>query len=282
KKPVLSPRANLRYTPIENIILRVSYSSGYRAPQTYEEDLHVGAVGGEVSLITLDPNLKPEYSHSISGSVDLYKRWGQWDTNLTLEGFFTQLNDVFTLVDQGYDALGNLLLLRTNASGARVGGLNVEGKLSYRRLLAVQLGYTYQQSRYIDPVEWSSDPTIAPQNRMFRTPDSYGYGLININPVKDFSISLNGKYTGKMLVQHFAGYVAQDQEVETKPFWDLGFKLAYEIPLYRFYTLEINAGMKNVLDSYQPDIDRGVNRDAGYVYGPSLPRSYYIGFNLKI
>ena len=282
KKPVLSPRANLRYTPIENIILRVSYSSGYRAPQTYEEDLHVGAVGGEVSLISLDPNLKPEYSHSVSGSIDLYKRWGKWDTNLTLEGFFTQLNDVFTLEDQGHDAAGNLLLMRTNASGARVAGLNIEGKLSYRKLLGLQLGYTYQQSRYIDPVEWSNNSNIVPQTRMFRTPDSYGYALVNVNPLKDFSISVSGKYTGSMLVQHFAGYVAQDEEVKTNPFWDLGLKLAYEIPLYRFYTLEINAGVKNILDSFQPDIDKGVNRDAGYIYGPSLPRTYFVGLNFKI
>ena len=242
----------------------------------------MGAVGGEVSLISLDPNLKPEYSHSVSGSVDLYKRWGKWDTNLTFEGFFTQLNDVFTLEDQGHDAAGNLLLMRTNASGARVAGLNIEGKLSYRKLLGLQLGYTYQQSRYIDPVQWSKNPNIVPQTRMFRTPDSYGYALVNINPLRDFSISVSSKYTGSMLVQHFAGYVAQDEEVETQPFWDLGLKLAYEIPLYRFYTLEINAGVKNLLDSFQPDIDKGVNRDASYIYGPSLPRTYFVGLNLKI
>ena len=32
EKPVFSPRANVRYTPIDPIILRVSYASGYRAP----------------------------------------------------------------------------------------------------------------------------------------------------------------------------------------------------------------------------------------------------------
>jgi outer membrane receptor for ferrienterochelin and colicins len=125
EKPVFSPRANVRYTPIDPIILRLSYASGYRAPQIYEEDLHVGAVGGEVSLISLDENLRPEYSHSVSGSVDMYRRLGKWDLNLTVEGFFTQLNDVFTLVENGHDANGNLLLTRTNASGARVAGLNI-------------------------------------------------------------------------------------------------------------------------------------------------------------
>ena len=282
EKPVFSPRANVRYTPIDPIILRVSYASGYRAPQIYEEDLHVGAVGGEVSLISLDENLRPEYSHSVSGSIDMYKRFGKWDMNLTLEGFFTQLNDVFTLVENGHDAMGNLLLTRTNASGARVAGLNVEAKVGYGHLLSFQAGYTYNHSRYIEPLQWSENPNIAPQRRMFRTPEHYGYFLLNIEPVKNFHILTNGKVTGSMLVQHFAGYVPEDEEVTTPVFFEWDFKLCYDIPLYKHYTLEINAGVKNLLDHFQRDLDKGMDRDAGYVYGPATPRTYFAGINLKI
>lgn len=280
EKPIFSPRANVRYTPIDPIILRVSYASGYRAPQIYEEDLHVGAVGGEVSLISLDENLRPEYSHSVSGSVDMYQRFGKWDLNLTLEGFFTQLNDVFTLVENGHDAMGNLLLTRTNASGARVAGLNVEAKVGYGHLLTFQAGYTYNHSRYIQPEQWS--PTIAPQRRMFRTPDHYGYFLLNIEPVKHFHILTNGKVTGNMLVQHFAGYIPEDKEVTTPVFFEWDVKLCYDIPIYKHYTLEINAGVKNLLDHFQQDLDKGMDRDAGYIYGPATPRTFFAGVNLKI
>ena len=280
EKPIFSPRANVRYTPIDPIILRVSYASGYRAPQIYEEDLHVGAVGGEVSLISLDENLRPEYSHSVSGSIDMYQRFGKWDLNLTLEGFFTQLNDVFTLVENGHDALGNLLLTRTNASGARVAGLNVEAKVGYGHLLTFQAGYTYNHSRYIQPEQWS--PTIAPQRRMFRTPDHYGYFLLNIEPLKHFHILTNGKVTGNMLVQHFAGYIPEDKEVTTPVFFEWDVKLCYDIPIYKHYTLEINAGVKNLLDHFQQDLDKGMDRDAGYIYGPATPRTFFAGVNLKI
>ena len=281
-KPVFSPRANVRYTPIDPIILRVSYASGYRAPQIYEEDLHVGAVGGEVSLISLDENLKPEYSHSVSGSIDMYKRFGKWDLNLTLEGFFTQLNDVFTLIENGHDAQGNLLLTRTNASGARVAGMNIEAKVGFGHLLTFQAGYTYNHSRYIEPLQWSDNPNIAPQRRMFRTPEHYGYFLCNIEPVKHFHIVTNGKVTGNMLVQHFAGYVPEDEEVTTPTFFEWDFKLCYDIPLYKHYTLEINAGVKNILDHFQSDLDKGMDRDAGFIYGPATPRTYFVGINLKI
>ena len=281
-KPVFSPRANIRYTPIDPIILRLSYASGYRAPQIYEEDLHVGAVGGEVSLISLDENLKPEYSHSISGSIDMYKRFGKWDLNLTLEGFFTQLNDVFTLVENGHDAHGNLLLTRTNASGARVAGMNIEAKVGFGHLLTFQAGYTYNHSRYIEPLQWSENPNIAPQRRMFRTPDHYGYFLCNIEPVEHFHIVTNGKVTGNMLVQHFAGYVPEDEEVTTPTFFEWDIKLCYDIPLYKHYTLEINAGVKNILDQFQSDLDKGMDRYAGFIYGPATPRTFFAGINLKI
>ena len=281
-KPVFSPRANVRYTPIDPIILRVSYASGYRAPQIYEEDLHVGAVGGEVSLISLDKDLKPEYSHSVSGSIDMYKRFGKWDLNLTLEGFFTQLNDVFTLVENGHDAQGNLLLTRTNASGARVAGMNVEAKVGFGHLLTFQAGYTYNHSRYIEPLQWSENPNIAPQRRMFRTPEHYGYFLCNIEPVKHFHIVTNGKVTGNMLVQHFAGYIPEDEEVITPTFFEWDIKLCYDMPLYKHYTLEINAGVKNLLDNFQSDLDKGMDRDAGFVYGPATPRTFFAGISLKI
>lgn len=282
KTAVCSPRVNMRYTPLKEIILRLTYARGYRAPQTYEEDLHVNAVGGEVSLITLDPNLKPEYSNSVTASVDLYKTFGNWDTNLTLEGFFTQLDNVFALKEQGHDADDNLLLMRTNASGARVAGLNVEVEVRFRKLLTIQGGYTFQRSRYIAPFAWSEEPSLSPQRRMFRTPDNYGYFIVNVMPVHDLTVSLNGQLTGNMLVQHYAGYVEHDEEVQTRPFFDFGVKLAYDIHLYKQCTLEVNCGIKNLLDQYQPDLDKGNRRDGGYIYGPALPRTYFVGLNLKI
>ena len=281
--PVCNPRATVRYTPLEGLVLRVGYSSGYRAPQAYDEDLHVAAVGGQVSLITLDPNLKPEYSHSASLSADWYRRFGPCELNLTAEGFYTYLKDVFYLREDGRDADGNLLMTRTNADGAWVGGLNLEGRLNMQLSsvnLQFSLGYTFQQSRYLSPLQWS--PDVPAQSRMLRTPDNYGYFLLDIQPLHGFTISLNGKATGSMIVPHMAGYVPQDEETVTKPFWDLGIRLAYEIHLYKHYGLEVSGGVKNVLDQFQTDLDKGPDRDANYIYGPTQPRTYFLGLALKL
>ena len=280
KNVVANPRATFRYTPMEGLVLRAGYSSGYRAPQAYDEDLHVAAVGGNVSLITLDPNLRPEYSHSATLSADWYRQFGQWEVNLTAEGFYTYLQDVFFLREDGTDAVGNLLFTRTNAPGAWVGGLNLEGKLTYGQLLTFQVGYTYQQSRYTVAQQWSQ--TVAPQSRMLHTPEHYGYALVDIQPVQDFTISLNGKVTGSMLIPHLAGFVPADEEVLTPAFWDLGIRFAYDVHLYKHYCLEISCGVKNILDQYQLDIDQGDKRDANYIYGPTIPRTYFAGLALKL
>lgn len=279
-KPVCTPRATFRYTPVEGLVLRAGYSSGYRAPQAYDEDLHVAAVGGNVSLITLDPNLKPEYSHSATLSADWYHQWGKWELNLTAEGFYTYLQDVFFLREDGIDPAGNILFTRTNAPGAWVGGLNVEGKLVYGQWFTFQIGYTFQQSRYTVAQQWSA--AVPAQKRMLHTPDNYGYMLLDVHPVKDFTISINGKATGSMLVPHLAGYIAQDEETLTPSFGDLGIRLAYDVHLYKHYCLEISCGVKNVLDQFQKDLDKGPYRDAGYIYGPSIPRTYFAGLALKL
>lgn len=283
KRVVVNPRATVRYTPIEGLVLRAGYSSGYRAPQAYDEDLHVAAVGGNVSLITLDPDLKPEYSHSATLSLDWYRRFDNLEVNLTGEGFYTYLQDVFYLREDGKDAMNNLLFTRTNAPGAWVGGINFEGKLSFQLStfnFQLSAGYTFQRSRYIEAMSWS--PVVAPQKRMLHTPDHYGYLLLDIQPVRDFTISINGKATGSMIVPHLKGYALNDEEKKTPSFWDLGIRLAYDIHLYKHYCLEISGGVKNVLDQFQRDLDKGPDRDANYIYGPTVPRTYFLGLALKL
>lgn len=67
---VVSPRANLRFNPTENLNFRLSYASGFRAPQAFDEDLHIDNVGGTVSMIELASDLKEEKSQSFSASAD--------------------------------------------------------------------------------------------------------------------------------------------------------------------------------------------------------------------
>ena len=278
---IFSPRVNLRFNPTKDINLRLSYSSGFRAPQAFDEDLHITAVGGEVVLIQLAPDLKEEKSNSLRMSADFYKRFGPVQTNFLIEGFYTDLKNVFALVEVGTDDKGNKLMERQNQKGARVMGINLEAKAAYS-WMQVQAGVTLQRSRYKEAYSWSeSNLDLKPQKRMFRAPDVYGYFTSSFTPVKRFTATLTGTYTGSMLVQHFAGYIEKDAETKTRDFFDMNIKLAYDIPLFYSVTLQVNAGIQNIFNAYQNDFDKGPYRDSGYIYGPSLPRSYFMGCKIS-
>lgn len=281
-RPIASPRANLRYNPVEQISLRLSYAGGFRAPQAFDEDMHISIVGGDRVRIRLADDLKEERSHSISLSADMYHRFGRVETNLLVEGFYTDLRDAFDLRETAVTEEGTRILERYNSSGARVMGINVEAKAAFTRWFQLQAGVTCQRSRYKEPQYWSEDETVAPERRMFRTPDLYGYLTAELTPAKGFDIDLSGTYTGSMTVQHMAGSgVERDTAVTTPTFFDLGIKASYEFSLYRQIRLQIYAGIQNLFNAYQRDFDRGADRDSGYIYGPSTPRSWSAGIRMS-
>lgn len=279
---IFSPRATLRYNPTENINLRASYSHGFRAPQAFDEDLHIANVGGTVSLIELSKDLEEEKSRSYSLSGDVYFSRGDWQFNVLLEGFYTNLSDVFALRKLGVQD-DVIRYERYNESGADVYGLTLEGKAAYRSLGQLQAGFTLQRSRYKEARSWSEEPSVRPDRRMLRSPDAYGYFTLTLTPVRPFSLSFSGTYTGRMLVGHVAGddRVPVDVTVHTPDFFEMNLKAAYDFKVLKDITLQLNAGVQNLFDAYQTDFDRGRNRDSGYIYGPGLPRSYFAGIRLS-
>ena len=279
---IFSPRANLRFNPSEDINLRLSYSSGFRAPQAFDEDLHIDNVGGTVSMIQLAKDLKEEKSQSLSLSADMYHSWGDWQGNLLAEGFYTNISDVFALTEIGKDENGVIINERGNEKGAVVYGCTLEGKLAWRNVWQLQAGFTVQQARYKEARSWSeNDPNVPLEKRMFRTPDTYGYFTMSYNPLRALTLALSGTYTGNMLVEHHAGYISHNRTETTRRFVDMGFKAAYDFKFYKSIQMQVSAGVQNLLNHHKQDFDRGANRDSGYIYGPGMPRSVYAVLKLS-
>lgn len=279
---IFSPRINLRYNPVKNISFRTSYSAGFRAPQTYDEDLHVTAVGGEVSLIQSAPDLGTEKSNSFSLSADLYHTFGKVQANLLIEAYYTQLKDIFVLEPIGNDSDGNKLFERRNGSGAKVKGINIEGKIVPHRNIQLQVGMSFQQNKYNQPQAWSDDSDATKIRKMLRSPDQYGYFTLFTSPFKNFGASLSGTYSGSMYVPHLAGFIENDKLEKTDSFFDANIKLNYDIRISGNYILQLNTGVQNLFQSYQKDFDQGGERDSGYIYGPGLPRSWFAGIKLSL
>lgn len=278
--PVVSPRLNVRFAPTDHLTLRAGYASGFRAPQVYDEDLHVGAVGGELYRITNASDLRMEQSHSVNASANLCFHLGSLEADLLVEGFYTRINDAFVnelLFDD--TTSGYLHYERRNADGAEVMGMNVELTLSPVEAMRLQLGGTLQRSRYTGQgKEWDEGRF---EQRMERSPDLYAYLMGTYTPVSHLLLTATGTFTGPMLVYHNIAD-GNVQKVTTPSFFDLSLKATYGISFGESTLLELSVGVQNLFDSYQNDHDRGPERDATYIYGPSLPRTLLFGAKLTI
>ena len=362
KKAIFSPRATLRYNPTKNVNIRATYAKGFRAPQVFDEDLHVGVVGGEAQRVTNADDLRPEISHSFSLSNDMYFTLSEAQINLLVDGFYTRLLDVFTnYKDKSENGIS--YYTRHNygindngqqvSSGAKILGLNLEGKIAYR-WLSLQAGLTLSSNKYDANQEWGvrqkvkgdhdaayyesfvpkkdgSDfdnvaadgeaQTVSMTSKhITRTPSTYGYFTIGINPVRPLNIALTGTFTGSMYVPHVVkwgqnsavtdraaiaaglrqeGYklglvdasgaaiqedgtpkevdVEWNELVKTKSFFDLGTKITYDLQLFSKTNLQLYCGINNLFNAFQSDYDFGPDRDSGYIYGPTIPRSGYFG-----
>jgi len=289
KGNVLSPRINLLYDVAKNLQARVSFSMGYRAPQIFDEDLHIEASKATKIIHKNDTNLSQETSYSYIASLDYTKEEDEYKAQFLAEGFYTKLVDPFQTTRSDADENGLVVQTRKNAKeGANVFGVNTEFNLAFHGL-TFKSGFTIQRSQYI---EAQSDFN---EKSFYRTPDNYGFFSIDYEINKKLGISATGNYTGEMLLPYYGpkliGGFANKKSEEAKAvldagilkksdtFFELGLKARYNMDL-KDAKVQIYAGMKNILNSYQDDFDRGENRDPSYIYGPMNPRIFYFGIKI--
>ncbi|MEA2106243.1 MAG: TonB-dependent receptor [Bacteroidota bacterium] len=273
---VISPRITLKYDIFNYLQARASYSQGYRAPQIFDEDLHIETSGFRQVIHINDPDLKQETSHSYMVSLDFNKLIEHTNVGFLVEGFYTQLKDAF-VQDYGMpDENRVVTYTRINADGgAVVQGVNMELNVIPSEDFSFTGGFTFQQSRYEEAQEFG-------KKEFFRTPNQYGYATIDWDFIKGFCLMATGNYTGSMLVPYFGPTLAEPEDGElreTNPFVDLGAKLSYQYHL-NGASMQIFVGIKNMFNSYQDDFDTGEERDPGYIYGPGQPRTIYFGIKI--
>jgi len=278
---IFSPRVSFLYRLKNYMQFRLTWGTGFRAPQAFDADMHIAFAAGGVSRISLAPDLREERSNSFSGSVNYDKATSNFIAGFTLEGFYTKLNDAFYLQPIGEDEFGQRFEKR-NGSGATVQGGTLELRGNYNRIVQLEAGLTLQTSMYDEVVEYIEG--LPPRKEFMRTPNTYGYLTLSITPGQKFNASISSVYTGPMELVHFAGAPEQtvDEYKTSGAFTELDFKLGYTFIVESLDSgIEIFGGVKNITNAYQDDFDTGKNRDSNYVYGPTLPRTIYLGLRLK-
>ncbi|MFW5708252.1 MAG: TonB-dependent receptor, partial [Bacteroidota bacterium] len=163
---MFSPRINLMYTFSPQLQARVSYSQGYRAPQIFDEDLHIETSGARKVIHINDPDLEAETSQSYMASVDHNRMMGNTSLSILVEGFYTTLFNPFVLEFGEPDANGVVEYVRQNAEGnANVRGINTEINIIPSKTFSLSAGITLQKAEYDEVQEFG-------EKRFFRSPES--------------------------------------------------------------------------------------------------------------
>ncbi|KAA1244723.1 TonB-dependent receptor [Aquimarina sp. RZ0] len=278
-----SPRLTLSYLLSKELKFRGGYARGFRAPQAFNEELHVSSVGGEPQFVILSEALNTEYSNAYTGSFNYSKTTGLLQLDFLLEGFYTTLEDPFTLVSTGAVLEnGSILEEVRNGSGAQVYGTNFEFGVSPNPKWQFQLGGSYQKTAYDEPqllfetdgTAGESDITI---DEFVRVPDLYGYLNASWIPGESFNIDVTGVYTGEMTVPRVISDTGFLQLNEVNSFFDANIKLESHVDFNENFMITFTGGVKNIFNSYQDDFETGPARDSDYIYGPGAPRTFFIG-----
>lgn len=273
---IVSPRAALMWTPVSDLTLRVSHSTGFLPPAVFDEELHIALLGGKPMVVRDDPGLREETSAARMVSLEWRPTVGRRISMAVDSTFFdTRIDDLFHNLEADNPATPEFEFLRTNFGRARVRGMEIGWGLR-RGGLTLDAGFVWQRAEFGD-----AEPDFG-STSMFRTPERYATASAQWPLPRDFTLFAGLRYTGSMLAPHYAGYIAEDRLEVTPSFltWDLGLSRRFALGGDRRITGTL--AVKNLTGEYQRDLDRGPFRDPGYVYGPRFPRSVVVGVKVDL
>jgi outer membrane receptor for ferrienterochelin and colicins len=264
---IWSPRASLIFKGIRNLSVRGTFSTGFRAPQVFDEDLHITIVNGEPSFVINDANLRHESSRSWTFGLDYGVQVRAMLVSVSAGLFTTRVRDAFAM-DLLDEDDGTHTYRRINSSGLEVEGVEVELGLNFAQRFTFNAGWTFQRSRYDEPeTDFSS-------RNVFKTPDIYGFFRLGWVPLKGMDIGVDLNYTGPMWVPHYAGYIDEDRLEHTPSFWKVDLTARQKFAIGDQGGITLGLTLENAFNQFQNDLDMGAGRDAGYMYGPRFPRTF--------
>jgi outer membrane receptor for ferrienterochelin and colicins len=136
-----------------------------------------------------------------------------------------------------------------------------------------QVGWVVQKGEYDEPQDFG-------ETAFFRLPQSYGTVRLNWRDPRLVDLFVGLRYLGSEKVPHYAGWIDADRLETTDAFWVLDMSFSRQVFLADD-GVTVTAGVRNLTDAYQDDLDRGPERDTTYIYGPRYPRTFFMSLGYE-
>ena len=148
---IISPRLNLKHELFESLTLRAGFTTGFKAPQIFDEDLHICGLEGTQRVIRNSDGLKEERSSSFTLGAEYQDFIGDIPVLIGITGFYTKLSDAYA--DEFISADGTIeYWQRINSSGADVKGIEVDFGIKPVSPLELRTGFTFKSNKYKDEI----------------------------------------------------------------------------------------------------------------------------------
>jgi outer membrane receptor for ferrienterochelin and colicins len=274
-RPVFSPRFNVKWRASKELTLRVTFGTGFRAPQAFDEDLHIELIAGDRTKTRQAQGLAQEKARSFLLSADYEPEFADGKLALEASAFLTRIRGTFTNSEVLTDsATGESFRLRYNGPGAEVGGIEINlGSLPFPNV-RVDLGWVAQFARFEKPVVVFDDGAggVVAERDFLETPRQYGVFQITYTEPRIADVGVTAIYTGWMKdINQRTG----ELNTRTRDFLVWSGSVSRRFVVKGFSALTLSAGVKNIFDSRQRDLEAGVDRDPYYLYGPRTPRTVF-------
>lgn len=272
-----SPRAAVRHTIHPDLVLRASLSTGFRAPEVFDEDFHIEILDDPTRTRNA-PDLREETTLSLAGGFVWTPSATDGRLQFDVEFYRTDLSDTFHVSDRRFSDGQGTFKLRENAGGSVVQGFEANILYRFTDALSLDAGINFTDARFDEPQE------VLPglhEERFLESPRWSGVSRLTYRNEEFVDLFLGLVWTGPMIaVNEVDGFVNHD----TGHFFVVDFSVTRHIDLGREGEgghLDITAGVRNLFDERQPDLTSGPGRDSTYFYGPRFPRSLFFTASLK-
>ncbi|MFN3518655.1 MAG: hypothetical protein ACK4YT_04335 [Sphingomonas sp.] len=146
--------------------------------------------------------------------------------------------------------------------------------------LNASIGGAYIDARYdAAQVIFDDDATQIATRRYLKSPRLTGVGQVMWRVTPSFDAFLAARYTGSMPVLN--NRLAELRNSD--PFLVFDLTATRHIPVRDDGSeIDVTFGIRNLTDARQRDLEVGAGRDSDYVYGPRLPRNFFVRINARL
>jgi len=248
-----------RYDFTSDLFARASVGTAFRYPDAYE----LFAI--DPTCCFGNPNLKPESSTNVNGSVG--RRFSAGDKTVTVEaiGFYRRVTDLIVDVDDGS---GETTITMNQPDVVKVQGISLVGSAAVTSAVSGSIGYTYNRTQ---KNELSGGYTALPG-----LPSNVVDGSIDVHPATlPFGATLTVNSVGK-IVETVAGF-------GPVPSGDYAVvDLAGRVFLDRRRQHRVNIRLENLFDkTYTTLSQRGIpdtSTASFVVHNLGVPRTFHLSY----